>query len=430
MAPFFGGKISLLSISGLLFLSTSLLPILTTGKRWFHPLVIQIPILSVQAISIIAAGCGLIALQNPFLSITSDIAIEDLYINTSLINAVGCLVMFLACFWPRSVKRLDSVTCPKYTLNRRLVLFACIFTLIAWSSYLYIVYEIGSIGFMFSNMGNRVIIYHDLNYFIKFTKVGIYAAILLLFNRNIFISMLLVVGQIFIATSLGDRGDVIFYTLIPYIITWHFIKQPIAYKHLLLVFIIFISFYVALGNYRTASIHSDNTFNTDINISQILSGVMHHHNTAAVVYKVDKEEIPLQLGSPLMNVFYAPIPRAVWPKKPIIAESALVGSWLKKSDILSGLPPGLFGYGYLNFGWIGVVLFAGITGIVISRFYFWCIARYTSNGKKVPNGSVLIYSLFYFLITNPISTEVQVSILIQVPFLLLIFFNCRSNSKS
>jgi oligosaccharide repeat unit polymerase len=131
-----------------------------------------------------------------------------------------------------------------------------------------------------------------------------------------------------------------------------------------------------------------------------------------------------------MNVFYAPIPRAVWPKKPIIAESALVGSWLKKSDILSGLPPGLFGYGYLNFGWIGVVLFAGITGIVISRFYFWCIARYTSNGKKVPNGSVLIYSLFYFLITNPISTEVQVSILIQVPFLLLIFFNCRSNSKS
>lgn len=426
LAPFIGGGISSLSVAGWIFLAVIFLPVLGTHLNWTHPLMLQIPFLAMQAFALIVAGCGYLPLQNPFLVIPSTNCLEDLYFKTSLVNTLGFFVMFCVCFWP-SKNRSIKLRYVGVNLERRLGIVSIILLLLAWASYSFIVYKVGSISLMFLNMSNRLLLYHDLGYFIKITKFGIFSALLLLLRGNFFKATLVVFGQIFIAISLGDRGDVIFYTLIPLCIAWHYLIRPVTYKILFAGAILLLVFYQGMGAYRVGSVSERLNYHVDSQLLKILAGIEHHHNSAGVIYKVDRGEIPMQFGKPLTNLLLAPIPRVYWSEKPIIAESALVGAWLKKSVVISGLPPGIFGYGYLNFGWFGVVGFGLISGLCVSRFYYYLIGYYFENRMRSPNGNIVIYSIFAFLIANPLSTEVQISILMLLPPIFIIFAFCRSN---
>src|SRR5690606_32945448 len=67
--------------------------------------------------------------------------------------------------------------------------------------------------------------------------------------------------------------------------------------------------------------------------------------------------IEYQLGKPLVNIIYSPIPRSIWEGKPaIIDESVLIGSMLLRGTDYYGLPAGPYGWAFLNFGWMGVII--------------------------------------------------------------------------
>ena len=76
-----------------------------------------------------------------------------------------------------------------------------------------------------------------------------------------------------------------------------------------------------------------------------------------------------------------------------------------------GLPPGTFAYGYLNFGIIGVVLFAAMSGIAIKWLYDGFIRPYWGK-TDIPNGNILIYVLLVQYICDILSTEVQIKLIL------------------
>ena len=83
-------------------------------------------------------------------------------------------------------------------------------------------------------------------------------------------------------------------------------------------------------------------------------------------------------GETLKTVMIVLIPRVIWPEKPITTDMAkdfykLVTGWRGESHL--GL--GLFGEGYWNFGWFGVVLLGVVTGVI-----FWVLSGFAVNWMR------------------------------------------------
>lgn len=89
-------------------------------------------------------------------------------------------------------------------------------------------------------------------------------------------------------------------------------------------------------------------------------------NTSHIVQNVP-EVIPFQNGETMAGYLLAPIPRSIWPDKPIINAGPLLGVHIYGTSG-SGVPAGLFGDLYLNFGiggvFIGALVAGGGLGIV------------------------------------------------------------------
>jgi len=70
-------------------------------------------------------------------------------------------------------------------------------------------------------------------------------------------------------------------------------------------------------------------------------------------------------GSSYLNLVTLPIPRQLWPEKPIqLSRRMRQKFW---GDSTGGIPPGYFGEAYIAFGWIGVFAAALILGSLLSH---------------------------------------------------------------
>lgn len=94
----------------------------------------------------------------------------------------------------------------------------------------------------------------------------------------------------------------------------------------------------------------------NLNFTEIFKSV---NIMEAVPYRM-----PFSYGSTFLNYLVAPIPRSVWPDKPIIDSGVGVGTAIYGTDGTS-IPPGLVGEAYWAFGILGVVTGAPIFGGII-----------------------------------------------------------------
>ncbi len=92
-------------------------------------------------------------------------------------------------------------------------------------------------------------------------------------------------------------------------------------------------------------------------------------NTAHIVRNVPRN-VPYQEGATMLGYLVAPIPRSVWPEKPIISSGPLIGVYIY-GTVRSGVPPGLFGDLYLNFGAGAVPLGGLLTGVLLGLVERW-----------------------------------------------------------
>ena len=94
------------------------------------------------------------------------------------------------------------------------------------------------------------------------------------------------------------------------------------------------------------------------------------------------ETLEPQWGKTIMVWLFAPIPRGVWPEKPLIHQGPVIGRKIY-GNFVSGVPPGIIAELYWNFFWpgvlVGMLLFGAFTRLVSDRL----ILRYQKRSHDV-----------------------------------------------
>ncbi len=108
--------------------------------------------------------------------------------------------------------------------------------------------------------------------------------------------------------------------------------------------------------------------------------------TAVIADKVPSE-IDYLKGESLTYFLLAPIPRTMWPEKPVVRIGLFIGQEIFDKNNETGVPPGFPAELYLNFGHIGVVLGMFIVGAAYAGLYVATIQRRNSPM------SIVIYSV-------------------------------------
>lgn len=81
-------------------------------------------------------------------------------------------------------------------------------------------------------------------------------------------------------------------------------------------------------------------------------------------------------GSALFSLATLPIPRALWPDKPLqLSRLVRQAYW---GDATGGIPPGLFGEAFIGFGWIGFM----ITGLIYALLLRWFSNQYSLRSDE------------------------------------------------
>lgn len=92
------------------------------------------------------------------------------------------------------------------------------------------------------------------------------------------------------------------------------------------------------------------------------------HVTSSHIINAVPDRLEHAYGTTVANWLVAPIPRSVWPDKPIVSAGPTIGVAVFGTT-RSGVPPGVVAEGYWNFGIIGLVLFPLMSGWVLRALY-------------------------------------------------------------
>lgn len=99
-------------------------------------------------------------------------------------------------------------------------------------------------------------------------------------------------------------------------------------------------------------------------------------------------------GQTLIGWIFAPVPRSIWPDKPIFMHISSVLSTLVFNEPSNNIPPGIFAEMYINFGWVG---------ILVGMFFIGYIIQYIYN-TFLQNKNILIVQAIYAIIIIRLST--------------------------
>ena len=135
------------------------------------------------------------------------------------------------------------------------------------------------------------------------------------------------------------------------------------------------------------------------------------------------EKLEYCYGETLYGFMVAPIPRSVWPNKPMWAERGafIMGHVFGDKHGRSGMPPGLIAEFYWNFGTMGVVSGMFFMGILF-RQIFVIFEPFKRNPTSVIIFTVIVTRLTIFTIGNDLGTGFLKVGLDLVPLLMLFAF--------
>ena len=97
------------------------------------------------------------------------------------------------------------------------------------------------------------------------------------------------------------------------------------------------------------------------------------------VVRAEKQELALQYGFTYFTQIVNPIPRAVWPGKPVgdagLILARAVGAVDRNGEPTMTVSPGFLGEAYLNFGFLGLLIIPAVAGVIVRAWdELWPIA--------------------------------------------------------
>jgi hypothetical protein len=176
-------------------------------------------------------------------------------------------------------------------------------------------------------------------------------------------------------------------------------------------------------------------FRSHLGIGEMLEvtvGSRHFLDLTKTAHVLDAvpERVPYQYGRTMLTWLLAPVPRVLWPDKPDIGVGRSLGVpvFLRRLGT-GGVPPGIIGELYLNFGFAGVFIGMLVIGLVLRSLRETLLPFFPSQGM------VLIYALLSTrltldLLTNSVSGGLAKLLQEMVPLLLALYALGGASTRS
>jgi hypothetical protein len=177
-------------------------------------------------------------------------------------------------------------------------------------------------------------------------------------------------------STMGGRAPVIFGWL-SFTLTYHYAIKRLSLRHAIAVAVLGAIFAGAFLDLRQetfdgSAVSVERVVALDRELEAHLWSAIEDRNNSIPVFMavIDRtpDHIDYQLGRTYARILAAPIPRSVWPDKPVIDESGFVGRALL-GERGYGLSPGFAGILYLNFHLPGVLIGYLLLGWFHQRVY-------------------------------------------------------------
>jgi oligosaccharide repeat unit polymerase len=258
------------------------------------------------------------------------------------------------------------------------------YSVVGASLFSYGVYRVGGAQVVAGALGDRIRLTQGLNYL--FSAINLLPCAALAWwalmigserpgHRRWFAPFL---AGALIATAFQGSKSIIFVVVVALVIARHRVIRPLRAWQLfagagglfvvLTAYAIFTREYLAVGELVTLTDFRAETLWLVVR-SEFVGNFIQLQTLAILLDKVPGV-LPFQFGSTFLSLLALPIPRGLWPGKPITAPGVFTLAfwpdlWLNQG---TSLPPGLFGEFFLNFGgWglmIGAFLFGQASGTI------------------------------------------------------------------
>lgn len=214
--------------------------------------------------------------------------------------------------------------------------------------------------------------------------------------RTLFL-FLLFLNAIALPVYASSRLEVAFVVIVALIIYGLVNPAGISARKVLPLVVVLISM-LAVMTFLRASLQSNvySAVSADALLTSATEGIVYSRNlgdmaTSAHIVNSVPGSLEFQNGATIAKWLVAPIPRAIWPDKPLIAPGPIIGNVIFGTD-RSGVPPGYIGEMYLNFGVLGVVIGCLIFGQILS----WIEGRFPRSALLADPLLAVTYAVVFF----------------------------------
>ena len=176
------------------------------------------------------------------------------------------------------------------------------------------------------------------------------------------------------------------------VITWHYLRRPLSAVKLGGAVLVCALLLAVLGILRAGkgNVSALSESHGDIveEITKTLIGRRHFHAISVTTNVINAVPDPLnyQFGRTYLLWMLAPIPRELWKEKPVIRVGQVVGmAAFDRTRDVTGVPPGIIGELYWNFGFLGPAFGMFGLGVFLNILYksFVPLVRTNKNAMLI-----------------------------------------------
>ena len=218
------------------------------------------------------------------------------------------------------------------------------------------------------------------------------------FRKRWFSTHGLILGVLFVVAGFSpfatsNRG-VLMWVLLSSMIIWHYLRKKLSRRTILLSLMLalfIVSFMLNLrGGHQQPAVGSRiGGIIEDLVASRDLLDIT---TTAIIIDALHSGKLNYQYGSTYLTWLYAPIPRTVWRDKPIISVGAIVRESAFGYGGRGGIPPGILGEAYWNFG---------VVGLIFVLWFMGFLTRVMYESMQLPDGAHPNLVILYAVVIAP-----------------------------
>lgn len=168
----------------------------------------------------------------------------------------------------------------------------------------------------------------------------------------------------------SSRGSLLWLVLSG-VIVWHYLRKPVSMQAVLVIAMLALVTLSVMLSFRQGAENPWEALSPGSVVGSVLGSrdFLDITTTAFIIDALQERRLEPSYGSTYFTWLFAPIPRKIWPEKPIISVGLEVKSKALGLGARSGTPPGIIGEAYWAFGIAGVMVIPFFIGGLMGLFY-------------------------------------------------------------